>query len=169
MASDRWVSDDVSWTRAAGSRVLRLQTSQHIEFVDLTEEVVDAVRRSGVGQGLVCVQTLHTTTGVVVNEAEPGLLQDMVELLERLVPAGRFYRHDDLARRPGVPPDERANGEAHCRAMLLSASQTLAVQEGRLQLGRWQRVFLVELDGGRLRHVAISVLGAAARTPGPRP
>jgi secondary thiamine-phosphate synthase enzyme len=166
MASDRWVVDAEAWTRGPGSRLLRLQTRDHIEFVDLTDAVADVVCRSGVRQGLVCVQTLHTTTAVVVNEAEPGLLRDMVELLEQLAPAGRSYRHDDLARRPGVPPDEPANGEAHCRAMLLSASQTLAIQDGRVLLGRWQRIFLVELDGGRPRNVSVTVFGMAA---GPLP
>ncbi len=105
------------------------------------------------------MQTQHTTTAVVVNENEPGLLQDMAEVLERLVPPGRGYRHDDLEQRPGTPPDEPANGDAHCKAMLLSASQTLTIHERRIQLGRWQRIFLVELDGGRMRTVSVTVLG----------
>ena len=146
---------------------LRLRTGARHQFIDLTESVADAVRHSRVRHGLVCVQTLHTTTAVVVNENEPGLLQDMAEVLERLVPPGRGYRHDDLARRPGTPPDEPANGDAHCQAMLLSASQTLTIQERRIQLGRWQRIFLVELDGGRLRTVSVTVLGTGAG--GPRP
>jgi secondary thiamine-phosphate synthase enzyme len=132
----------------------------------MTEAAADEVRRSRVRHGLVCVQTLHTTTAVVINENEPGLLQDMAEILERLAPAGLGYRHDDLERRPGTPPDEPANGDAHCKAMLLSASQTLTIRECRIQLGRWQRIFLVELDGGRARTVSITVLGTGAGRSG---
>jgi secondary thiamine-phosphate synthase enzyme len=168
MASDRWVTDGEVWAQGTCSRLLRLQTRDRVEFVDLTDAVAEVVCRSGVRQGLVCVQTLHTTTGVVVNEAEPGLLRDMIELLEQLVPVGRAYRHDDFSRRPGVPPDERPNGEAHCRAMLLSASQTLTVQQQRVLLGRWQRIFLVELDGGRARDVSVSVFDTGGRGAGPR-
>ena len=168
MASDLLVTESEALTFTAHSRHLRLRTRTRHQFIDLTEAAADAVRRSRVRHGLVCVQTLHTTTAVVINENEPGLLQDMAEVLERLVPPGRGYRHDDLARRPGAPPDEPANGDAHCKAMLLSASQTLTIQERRIQLGRWQRIVLVELDGGRMRTVAVTVLGTSA-TVGPRP
>jgi secondary thiamine-phosphate synthase enzyme len=162
MASDSMVAGAEALTLVAHSRQLRLRTTTPHQFIDVTEAVAEEVRRSRVRQGLVCVQTLHTTTAVVVNENEPGLLQDMAEVLERLVPTGRGYRHDDLERRPGAPPDEPANGDAHCKAMLLSASQTLTIQERRIQLGRWQRIFLVELDGGRLPTVSVTVLGTGA-------
>ena len=153
----------VPGTETAGfithSRQLPLRTTARHQFIDLTEAAAEVVRRSRVRHGIVCVQTLHTTTAVVVNENEPGLLRDMADVLERLAPTGRGYRHDDLEQRPGTPPDEPANGDAHCKAMLLSASQTLTIQERRIQLGCWQRIFLVELDGGRARTVSITVLG----------
>ena len=100
------------------------------------------------------------TAAVVVNEAERLLLDDLRATLERAAPGGAVYRHDDLAARAGVvDPDEPANGHAHCKALFLRASETLAVAEGRPRLGRWQRVFLVELDGPRLRRVCLTVLG----------
>jgi secondary thiamine-phosphate synthase enzyme len=166
MASDPLSTPAETAAFTARSERLRLRTRARLAFVDVTEAAAQAVRRSGIRQGLVCVQTEHTTTAVVVNENEPGLLQDMLEVLERLVPRGRGYRHDDLATRVGVPPDEPANADAHCKAMLLSASQTLTVHDGRIQLGRWQRIFLVELDGGRLRTVCFTVLGIAAGAKG---
>jgi secondary thiamine-phosphate synthase enzyme len=169
MASDSVLMGSETLTLTAHSRHLRLRTTARHQFIDLTEAAAETVRRSRVRHGLVCVQTLHTTTAVVVNENEPGLLQDMAEVLERLVPPGRGYRHDDLARRPGAPPDEPANGDAHCKAMLLSASQTLTIHEQRIQLGRWQRIFLVELDGGRRRTVFVTVLGTGAGIAEPRP
>lgn len=161
MVRDSLVAGSEALTFAAHSQHLQLRTRTRHQFLDLTDLAQEAVLQSRVRHGLVCVQTLHTTAAVVVNENEPGLLLDMAEVLERLVPAGRGYRHDDLARRPGAPPDEPANGDAHCKAMLLSASQTLTIQERRIQLGRWQRIFLVELDGGRIRTVSVTVLGTA--------
>jgi secondary thiamine-phosphate synthase enzyme len=121
MASDSWITEAEPLAPAAGVRHLRLRSRKRIEFLDVTEAVVDAVRQAQVGQGLVSVQTLHTTTAIVVNENEPGLLEDMVGVLEKLAPRGPAYQHDDLSRRPGVPPDEPANGDAHCKAMLLPA------------------------------------------------
>jgi secondary thiamine-phosphate synthase enzyme len=161
MIRDSLATGSEAPTFAAHSQQLQLRTRTRHQFVDLTDLAQEAVLRSRVRHGLVCVQSLHTTAAVVVNENEPGLLQDMAEVLENLVPPGRGYRHDDLACRPGVPPDEPANGDAHCKAMLLPASQTLAIQERRIQLGRWQRIFLVELDGGRVRTVSVTVLGTA--------
>ena len=162
MSSDSLVAGSEALALVAHSRHLKLRTRMRHQFIDLTEAAAEAVRQSRVRHGLVCVQTLHTTTAVVINENEPGLLQDMAEVLERLVPSGRGYRHDDLECRPGAPPDEPANGDAHCKAMLLSASQTLTIQERCIQLGCWQRIFLVELDGGRDRTVSITVLGTRA-------
>jgi secondary thiamine-phosphate synthase enzyme len=139
---------------------LEVRTRRGREFVDLTPVVEAAVRRSRIADGLVNVQTLHTTAAVVVNENEPLLLEDLLATLERLVPRRRPYRHDDMAvRSVNLTPGERANGHAHCKSLFLRTSETLAVRGGRLRLGSWQRVFLLELDGARERTVAITVLG----------
>jgi len=144
---------------SAASDVVTLRTETTRQFIDLTELVAERVRRSGISHGLVSVVTRHTTTAIVVNEDEPLLLEDMGHLLDRLVPPDIRYGHDDMARRTGVGPDERANGAAHCRSLLLGASQVFHVDAGAIQLGRWQRIFLVELDGPRTRAVSILVLG----------
>ena len=148
----------------AGLRVVidrvDLRTQGRFQVVDVTELVDERVRRSRVRCGLVSVQTAHTTTAVFVNENEPLLIEDVRRLLERLVPADAAYGHDDLeARSPRVAPDERRNGCAHCRAVLLPVSVTLNVVGGRMDLGRWQRVLLAELDGGQKRTLSILVLG----------
>jgi len=143
----------------ACSDVVTLRTERRLQFVDLTELVAERVRRSGVWHGLACIQSRHTTAGVVVNENEPLLQGDVAALLERLAPRGLGYDHDDLPRRPDAAADERPNGDAHCRAVLLGASVTLCVMDGALQLGRWQRVLLVELDGPRPRSVSVTLLG----------
>jgi secondary thiamine-phosphate synthase enzyme len=140
---------------------LHVATSQTVEFVDLSEQVQALVTGAGIRTGLINIQSLHTTAAVVLNEAEPLLLTDFAALLERAAPRGALYRHDDLALRTvNLSPGERVNGHAHCRALLLSASACLNVVDGRLQLGRWQRVFLVELDGPRVRDLSILCVGA---------
>jgi len=141
--------------------VVTLRTQKPVQFVDLTALVAERVRRSGVREGIVLVQSRHTTTAVVVNENEPQLLQDVERELQRWAPAGAGYRHDDLALRSEPPPDERPNAHAHLRALLLGASVSLAVANGRMELGGWQSVLLVELDGPRQRTLSIQVVGAA--------
>src|SRR5690606_11493626 len=108
--------------------------------------------------GLLHVQTRHTTTGLVINEREPLLLADIDERLELWAPAGASYGHDDASRRTvNLVPGERRNGHAHCRAMLFRVSETIHVLDGRLALGRWQRVMFVELDGPQRREVSVMV------------
>jgi secondary thiamine-phosphate synthase enzyme len=137
---------------------LRLETPESFAFLDLTEEVALKVAASGVRTGVAHVHTSHTTTALVLNENEPLLLLDLRKTLERLAPDGAGYFHDDIARR-GARPDEPKNGAAHCRALLLPSSQCLPVRHGRLTLGRWQSLFLVELDGPRRRTLHLSVTG----------
>jgi len=149
--------------------LVRLRTERPLQFVDLTELVEERVRRSGVREGVATVQSRHTSAAVLVNENEPLLLHDFEEALRRWAPADAQYRHNDLKARPGAPPDERPNGHAHARALLLGASVCLNVAEGRLDLGPWQSVFLVELDGPRDRTLSVQVLGVSADDGGARP
>jgi secondary thiamine-phosphate synthase enzyme len=149
---------------------LTVRSRERIELLDITDAVNELVAGSGVGRGLVHVQSRHTTTGVVVNENEPLLLEDFRRLLEAWAPRNGGYRHDELDRRTDVPPGERPNGDAHVRALLLGGAQTLEVGGGELQLGRWQRLFLVELDGPRQRTLSLVLLGRARdRSRGPAP
>ena len=141
------------------SDVVDLRTEERVQFIDVTDLVAERVRRSGIVHGLVCVQSRHTTTAVVVNENEPLLIEDLKRVLERLAPRAGRYGHNQLHRRRDPAPDESANGDAHCRAVLLGSSETLAIAEGAPQLGRWQRVFLVELDGPRRRTLCVVVMG----------
>ncbi len=146
----------------ASSDLVHLRTNRPLQLIDITELVAERVRRSGVEHGLVCVQTLHTTTGLVVNECEPLLTEDLEHALERLAPRELRYSHDDVTRRTDAAADESANGHAHCKALVLAPSVTLNVVDGRLVLGRWQRILLAELDGGRRRSLSVLVLGVPA-------
>ena len=152
-------------TDGASSRhaLLRVTTRRATEFVDITDRLAAIVAASGVRARLVNIQTLHTTTGIVVNEHEPLLLTDLESTLERAAPADASYRHDDVSvRTVNLTANERVNGHAHCRALLLPMSACLNVVDGRLLLGRWQRVFLVELDGPRERVLSLMVIGDMA-------
>lgn len=147
--------------RHAHATRFTLVTGQPAGFVDLTDRLIHFVDGTGLTTGTVTVQTLHTTSAIVVNEAEPLLLADFEAFLDRLAPKASVYRHDDMSRRLGVPLDEPPNGHAHCRALVLPTSVTLTVVDGRLVLGRWQRVLFVELDGPRRREVSAVCIGEA--------
>ncbi len=139
---------------------IHITTVQPTEFIDLTDRLERFVAEAGLWSGILNVQTLHTTTAIVVNEHEPLLLTDFQALLEAAAPGEGRYRHDDpTTRTVNVTEGERPNGHAHCRALLLPSSACLNVTKGRLLLGRWQRVFLVELDGPRERDISVLVLG----------
>ena len=141
-------------------RTIAIVTNRATEFVDMTDALSQAVRDAGLVEGIVTVQTRHTTTGLLINEHEPFLLDDLQALFERLAPAERRYAHDDLGRRTvNVTSGERRNGHAHCRAALLRTSESLSVEDGVLSLGRWQRLFLVEFDGGQRREIVATMHG----------
>lgn len=141
---------------------IRTESHQPTQFIDLTDEVQAFVTGAGILTGFLNIQTLHTTNALIVNEHEPLLLTDMAALLERVAPTGTVYRHDDTTLRTvNCVSGERPNGHSHCRALVMAPAVCLNVIQGRLQLGRWQRLFLVELDGPRPREVSLLVMGAS--------
>lgn len=140
-------------------RRIGFETKHSTQFIDITGRLREEIQRSGLREGRIHVQSLHTTVGLAVNENEPLLLRDFETMLERVAPQGAGYEHDDFARRIDIAVDEPVNGHAHCRQMLLTAFATLLVERGELVLGRWQSVFAVELDGPRHRQLAIQLEG----------
>lgn len=137
---------------------LSYATTGRGEFIDITDDVNAVVGRSGVRSGVVHVHSYHTTAAIRINENEPLLLNDFRRMLDRLVPPGD-YEHDDLDRRVGVPLEEPRNGHAHCQHLLLSSAESLPIQNGRVLLGPWQRLFLIELDSPRSRQISVQVVG----------
>jgi len=116
-------------------------------MVDLTARVAEVVARAGVAEGLCNVYVPHATAAVVVNENDdPNVCVDVLDALERLIPPG-IWRHDRVD----------GNAASHIQATILGPSETIPVRDGRLQLGRWQAVMLVELDGPRERRVVVTV------------
>lgn len=141
---------------------IRIATERAMEFIDLTVRIEALATEAGIHAGIVNVQCLHTSTAIVVNQAEPLLLVDFEALLDRAAPRDAPYRHNDTNVRT-LARGERPNGHAHYQALLLGSSASLNYAEGRLQLGRSQRVFMVELDGPRAREVSVIVLGEGVR------
>ncbi len=141
---------------------IRLNTTECLEFIDLTAYIANIVSRSGIRHGVVNVQTKHTTTALIINENEPLLLNDLKRILESYAPRDGEYEHNDFSRRIDIPPDEPANGHSHCKALFLPTSIMLNLADGRLQLGRWQSLFLIELDEARERNISVLILGQSA-------
>ena len=127
----------------------------------MTDDVCKMVLDSGVKLGLVNVQSMHTTAAVLVNENEPLLHEDFKRHLDEMLPVDHTeYRHDDFSvRTVNMCDDECANGHAHCKALHLPTSVTLNIVDGEVQLGRWQRIFFIELDRSRARQMQVLVLG----------
>lgn len=142
------------------NELLVVETGPAPDFVDITERVAELARRSGVRDGQVLVFSRHTTAAVRVQEAEPLLLEDIAACLERLAPRDLDYRHNDFRiRTVNMTPHESPNGHSHCQHLFLGASETLPLVDGALALGRWQRLFLIELDHPRTREVHVQILG----------
>ena len=153
------VEEKTSAALRAHHDLIHLNTSECLQFIDLTSRIANIVTRSGVRHGIVNVQTKHTTTALIINENEPLLIEDLKRLLDNHVPRDGEYEHNDFSRRSDIPPDEPANGHSHCKALFLPASVMLNVADGKLQFGRWQSIFLIELDEARERSVSVLVMG----------
>lgn len=138
------------------SERIAIRTAGPRQFIDMTEEIGHCLASAGVRAGLAVISSLHTTAALVINEHEPELLKDLDRLLARLAPTEDNYLHNAVPCLPGELP----NGHSHCQSLLLHASVTLPILGGRLGLGRWQRIFLVELDSARDRALSVTLLGA---------
>ena len=148
---------------AVNMRRLALETREPIQFLDITDEVAAIVRSTGVRDGIVTIVSRHTTAAVRIQEDEPLLLEDLLGFLRRLAPSNVHYQHNDFrVRTHHMHDDESPNGHSHCLQFLLGTSESVPVMDGQLQLGQWQRIFLVELDGPRpKREVLVQTVGIA--------
>lgn len=135
---------------------LTVPTTGRVEIRDLTEQVASLPGLDEVTQGTVLLHSLHTTTALLINEAQDALLHDMRDFLRRLVPEDGAYRHND----PAFSDCNRANAWSHLAAMLLSRTLQIPVGQGRLVLGTWQRILFCELDGPQTRRIHAQVMGA---------
>jgi secondary thiamine-phosphate synthase enzyme len=128
-------------------QTFQVRTSAQTEFIDITRSVQDAVKKTGVEDGICIIFIPHTTAGVTINEnADPSVVQDIVMELNKIVPFKDQYRHLE------------GNSPAHIKASLVGCSQIVFVESGKLVLGTWQGIFFCEFDGPRSRQVHIKVM-----------
>ncbi|HOG75452.1 MAG: secondary thiamine-phosphate synthase enzyme YjbQ [Candidatus Marinimicrobia bacterium] len=123
-----------------------LKTNRRIELIDITAQVAEAVRSSGIREGICVVYCPHTTAGLTINEhADPNVASDIVNRLSKLVPHNENYAHIE------------GNADAHIKSTLTGNSVQLIVNNGNLLLGVWQGIFFCEYDGPRNRRVWVQV------------
>ena len=128
---------------------LTFNTQTKRQYINITTEVEEILRRSGVQEGLVLISAMHITAGVWINDAEEGLLQDIDDWLEKLAPYADYRHH-----RTG-----ETNGDAHLKNLLVGHQVIVPVTNGRLDFGPWQQVYYAEFDGRRRKRLLIKVLG----------
>jgi secondary thiamine-phosphate synthase enzyme len=125
----------------------RVKTRKAHEVVDITRQVAEVVGRARVAEGICTVFVRHATAAIIINEnADPGFRQDVITALDRLFPQG-IWEHDKV--------DD--NGAAHLKAAILGPSEAVPVKDGRLLLGTWQGIALVECDGPREREIVVDL------------
>ena len=128
-------------------QTFQVRTSTHTEFIDITRSVQEAIKKTGVEDGICIIFIPHTTAAVTINEnAGPSVVQDIVMELNKIVPFKDQYRHLE------------GNSPAHIKASLVGCSQIVFVESGKLVLGTWQGIFFCEFDGPRSRQVHIKVM-----------
>ncbi len=129
---------------------IQVKTRARSDAIDITSMVRDAVKSSGLKDGICVVYVPHTTAGITINEgADPAVMQDILEALDRMVPWHGSYKHME------------GNSPAHIKSTLVGASVTIIVQDERLMLGTWQKIFFCEFDGPRTRRAVISCTSTA--------
>ncbi|MFZ5433479.1 MAG: secondary thiamine-phosphate synthase enzyme YjbQ [Calditrichota bacterium] len=128
---------------------LTFKTRQREEFINITPQVEEAIRKSGIKEGLMLVSAMHITAAVYVNDAESGLIEDIKEWLRGLAPT-KDYRH----HRTGED-----NGEAHLKNLLLHHEVIIPITGGQADFGPWQQVYYAEFDGQRAKRVILKIIG----------
>ena len=128
-------------------KTLQVRTGSRIQFLDITDQVRNAIADSGVQAGMAVVYVPHTTAGVTINEAaDPSVVEDITAQLSQLVPYKASYKHSE------------GNSDAHIKTTIVGSSVHLIVSDGAPVLGTWQGIFFCEFDGPRTRKVHVQVL-----------
>jgi secondary thiamine-phosphate synthase enzyme len=137
------------------NRVLDWITNDRMELLNITDRLNEMVRKSGVKDGFIHLQSLHTTTGVFLSEWQDALVDDVRCFFEEIVEREGYYKHND----PQYSDCERQNADSHLRGMLMGQTLMLQVRNAAVLLGTWQRIVLAEFDGPRSRSVSVQICG----------
>ena len=129
------------------TQTIPVKTSRRTELKDVTAEIEAVVRDSGCTVGVCCLYVPHTTAGILINEGDdPAVARDIESTLDRLIPHSGNYTHAE------------GNSDSHIKTALVGSSQTVFIENGRLELGRWQSVFFAEFDGPRSRNLRVKIV-----------
>lgn len=134
------------------TQYLEFKTEKRVDFVNITEDVEEAVRKSGVREGLCLVNAMHITASVFINDAEEGLLQDFAKWLEGLAP------HEPTTRYKHNLTGE-VNGDAHLKRTVMGREIVVAITRGALDFGPWEQIYYGEFDGRRPKRVLVKIIG----------
>ncbi len=128
-------------------QTFQVKSSRRTDFIDITHSVQEVIQKSGVGEGVCYLFIPHTTAAVTINEnADPSVTQDIMMMLNKLIPSEDDYRHLE------------GNSPAHIKSSLMGCSKTVLVESGKFVLGTWQGIFFCEFDGPRSRKVYVKVV-----------
>jgi len=129
---------------------LWFNTKRPQEFIRITDEVAEIVKKSGVREGMVLVSAMHITAGFYVNDWESGLIDDFQMWLEKLAPKGLPYKHHQTGE---------DNADAHLKRTIMGYQVIVPITDGALDLGPWEQIFYAEFDGRRKKRVIVKVMG----------
>jgi secondary thiamine-phosphate synthase enzyme len=128
---------------------VEVSTKESFELMDITEQVSSFVRECKVQSGICLINSIHSTTAIIVNEHESGLIRDILSKIEEEFPKDKRWNHNRIDN----------NAEAHLASTFLGHSKIFPVKNGKLRRGTWQNIFLLELDGPRNRQIVFEVIG----------
>ncbi len=126
---------------------LEVKTSSRVQLIDISSHIKSLLKSEGISSGYIIVYVPHTTCGITINEnADPAVKEDIIDVLNRLVPENSNYRHLE------------GNSDAHIKSSIIGSSVTVFIEGGALVLGTWQGIFLAEFDGPRIRSVLLKMI-----------
>ncbi|MCK5630494.1 MAG: secondary thiamine-phosphate synthase enzyme YjbQ [Nanoarchaeota archaeon] len=126
-----------------------VSTTSRQQIIDINKQVKDIVKDSKIKEGLCLIYIPHTSAAVIINEnADPNIMLDIIDALNKVVPQGQ-WKHDKID----------GNGDSHIKSAILGPSETVIIDKGELQLGKWQDILLAEFDGPRIRTVLVKIIG----------
>jgi len=132
------------------TKYLEFKTSKRHEFVNITQEVQEAINESGIKEGIVLANAMHITSSIFINDEESGLKQDFFEWMEKIAPARHDYKHHQTGE---------DNGYAHLWRTMMGREVVCAITKGKLDFGPWEQIFYGEFDGQRRKRVLLKMIG----------
>lgn len=126
-----------------------INSVENVELVNITNKINQIIRNHNIKSGLINISTKHTTSGIIINEDETGLKRDIINFFEKIVPNDSYF-HNQIDN----------NARSHLKSVLSSQNQTLPIKDSKMNLGTWQSIFFIELDGPRMkRTINITIIG----------